>query len=238
MPSMKTPIKTFQALDNWFYSPQGLWAGKRLVEVLAPFVKTLQGTALLQMGPCGTNPWLETLHFSHKWIASPWYDSQPNHLVTSLTQIPLARDSLDCILAPFTLETFADNSALLDEMDRILKPMGHLVIFGLNPLSMWGLGSKLGLLTGFSPNQLHLHSSFSLNRACIARGLQQILLTNVGHIPPVRSSTCIRNLFFMDEIGKMIWPFPANFYCYIAQKYEPGYPLQPWFAEAQPELGG
>lgn len=24
----------------------------------------------------------------------------------------------------------------------------------------------------------------------------------------------------MDEIGKMLWPLPSGFYCYIAQKYQ------------------
>lgn len=228
---MKTPIKIYQTVDNWFYSPQGAWAGKLFAAALDPFAETLQGSVLLQMGSCGTNPWLETLHFYRKWIASPYFSSQPGHIITSLTQIPLDRNSVDCILAPLTMETLGQYDHILDEMDRILKPMGHLVIFGLNPLSMWGLAAKLGLLTGIPASLIHWHSSFTLNRACISRGFQQILLDNFDYIPPVRSRRCFNNLFFMNEIGKMIWPFPANFYCYIAQKYEPGYPLQPYFAD-------
>jgi hypothetical protein len=235
MMSIKKQIQIYQSIDNWFYSPQGLWAGKLLIEALTPFIDILRGHTMLQIGQCGTNPWLQSLQFAHKWIASPYSSNQPNHLISSLSQLPLERDSIDCILAPLTMESFVNNATILDEMDRILKPMGYLIVFGLNPFSMWGLGSKLGLVTGFTPNMLHLHFSFHLNRACIARGFQQLQLANFGYIPPVRSQTCIKNLFFMDEIGKMIWPFPANFYCYIAQKYEPGYPLQPYFAEVQLE---
>ncbi len=48
--------------------------------------------------------------------------------------LPFKRDSIDCILAPLTLQCFNLNKNPIDEIDRVLKPMGYLVIFGTNPI--------------------------------------------------------------------------------------------------------
>ncbi len=48
-------------------------------------------------------------------------------------------DSVDAVLLPHILEVSADPHAILREVDRILRPDGHLVILGFNPISWWGL---------------------------------------------------------------------------------------------------
>jgi hypothetical protein len=232
MTSIKQQMHIYQLLDNWFYSPQGMWVSQRFVETLLPYKDILRGNHLLQLGHCGTNPWLNALSFSYKWLASPYPSHQQHQVITSLSQLPLEKSSMDCICAPLTMEAFVQRHAVLDEMDRVLKPMGHLVIFGINPFSLWGGTAKLGLLSGLSSQSLHLFTSFSVNRACIARGYKQHALINFGYLPAVRSSACFKQLFFIEEVGKMLWPYPAGFYCYIAQKYEPQ-PSTPAFSFAR-----
>jgi hypothetical protein len=221
--SFKQQIHTYQLLDNWFYSPQGVWLSQYFLETLKAYHSILRGNHLLQLGLCGTNSWLNELGFSYKWIASPYSSHQHNQIVTSLAQLPLEKASMDCVCAPLTMEAFKNNHAIIDEMDRILKPMGYLVILGINPLSFWGAASKFGLLSGVSSRTLTLHSSFSVNRACIARGYKQHALINFGYLPAFKTSERFKQLFFIEEVGKMLWPFPAGFYCYIAQKYENQY---------------
>lgn len=224
--SINQQLLMCQSLDQWFSSPQGVWVSHAFIEVLAPFLSLFRGDLLLQTGPCGTNPWLSRFYCQHQYIATPCFTRQPNHLITSLNHLPLPQDSVDCLLVPFTLETCKQRDTFIDELDRVLKPGGYLIILGINPLSLWGAAAKTGGLSGISANSLHLHYSFSINRACLARGYQQIDMVDFGHIPPVRSKKWIDNLSFMNEIGKMLWPFPAGFYCYIAQKIEVSY-LQP-----------
>jgi hypothetical protein len=52
------------------------------------------------------------------------------------------------------------------------------------------------------------------------RGSRQCALSSFYYIPPVKNEWMINNLSFFNEMGKMIWPFPAGLYCFIAQKYE------------------
>lgn len=213
-------IKHYQALNEWFLSPLGLSVANQFVAQLEPFKEHLKGDAFLQLGNCGDNPWLDSLDFTHKWIASPSSLASKIQLECSLNQIPLNRNSLDCVLLPLTLEPFGPSLSLIDEVDRILKSMGFVIILSLNPWSLWGGAMKCGLLNCYSDRQVKMRSPFNLNRIFLQRGYRQCSLNNFCYIPPVNSQSLIKKLNFFDEIGKMIWPFPSGFYCYIAQKYE------------------
>ncbi len=65
-----------------------------------------------------------------------------------------------------------------------------------------------------------LTSAFAVKRMMLHRGYRQCVLTSFYYIPPVASEFLIRKLEFFNEMGKMIWPFPAGFYCFIVQKYQ------------------
>ncbi|KTD62714.1 methyltransferase domain-containing protein [Legionella shakespearei] len=213
-------IKHYQALNEWFLSPLGLSVANQFVDQLEPLKAHLKGETFLQLGNCGDNPWLNSLDFSHKWIASPAPSAGKIQLECSLNQIPLNRNSLDCVLLPLTLEPFGASLSLIDEVDRVLQPMGFVIILSLNPWSLWGGAMKCGLLNCYSDHKVKMRSPFNINRIFLQRGYRQCSLNNFCYIPPVNSHSLIKKLHFFDEIGKMIWPFPSGFYCYIAQKYE------------------
>ncbi|CZG63610.1 TPA: methyltransferase [Legionella pneumophila subsp. pneumophila] len=213
-------IKHYRTLYEWFQSPLGVFVAKEFTDQLEPVKKFFKGETLLQLGDCATNPWLNLLDFKSKWIASPFSSTNRIHLECSLNQLPLNRDTLDCVIVPLTLEPFGNNFSLIDEIDRILKPMGFLIFLCINPWSLWGGAMKWGVLNCYGNRTVKLRSAFNLNRIFLQRGYKQCSLTNFCYIPPVNSQSLIKKLTFFDEIGKMIWPFPSGFYCYITQKYE------------------
>jgi hypothetical protein len=141
------------------------------------------------------------------------------HLVTALNRLPLNRDSVDCILAPLTMNVL--DESLLDEMDRVLKSMGHLIFFGINPWSFWGLRWHWNPLHSLSTQWT---SSFRLKRALSRRGYQTALYHPFYYIPPVQEEGWIQKLEVLNEMGKMIKPFPAGFYCLIVQKHQTASP--------------
>ena len=212
-------IEQYYALDKWFQSPLGLSVAQEFLAELEPVNYYLKGETLLQLGNCGDNIWLDTLNYNHKWIASPSTVEARNQIECSLNQIPLARNSLDCVLAPLSLEPFGIGYSLIDEIDRILKPMGFVVFLSINPWSLWGAALKCGLLHCYHEQKVKMRTAFSLNRSLLQRGYRQCALSNFCYIPPVNNKSVIEKLTFLDEVGKMVWPFPSGFYCYIAQKY-------------------
>ncbi|RUR12206.1 methyltransferase domain-containing protein [Legionella sp. km772] len=213
-------IKQFTSLNKWFQNSLGLSVAEEFKKQLEPVLDYLKGDTLLQLGHYTHNLWLDDLQFNKKWLASPFYAKEDNLLVCSLNHIPLQRNSLDCVVAPLAIEPFDDSVNLIDEIDRILKPMGYVVFFSLNPWSLWGGAIKSGVVNCYSEKQIKMQTAFHLNRLFIQRGYRQCSLNNFYYIPPVNNSTLIKKLSFCNEIGKMLWPFPSGFYCYIAQKYE------------------
>lgn len=221
-------IKQYRALDAWFLTPLGNSVAIAFAHVLESVMKDLKGERLLQLGHCGNNSWLPAMNFKHKWIEAPASFKNNHHIQSALNQLPFPRNSLDCVLAPLSLEPFGSSLSVLDEIDRILKPMGYVVILSINPWSLWGAATKLRLLNCYEEPKIKLRTSFHLNRTFLQRGYRQYALSHFGYFPP--SNACISKFPFFEEVGKMLWPFPSGFYCYIAQKYNyihPSLAIQP-----------
>ena len=206
----------FRALDNWFNTPQGIDLSGAMASELAHLNEFLYGETLLQLGNSGGDSWLKALHYSHKWYVTP-YMNPSSTLISSFTQLPIDRNSVDCVIAPLILEGFGSKNPI-DEIDRILKPMGYVVFFGINPMSLWGCFVRLRRFSCFGPLNGKAKSVFLVKRAMLHRGYVQCNLSTFYYIPPVSSESLLHKLEILNELGKMISPCPAGFYCLVVQK--------------------
>ena len=201
-------------------SPQGSCISSEIADEIKHFVSQLRGDCLLQLGVCGDSPWLPLLRYKRKMIVSPCVNQKGSTIITGFNQLPLDRNSVDCIIAPLTFETFSIDKNPFDEFDRILKPMGYMVIIGINPVSFWGLALRCGLLKIFGDQKSKLTSVFSVKSSALDRGYRQCALSTFHYIPPVKTQKTIDRLEFLNEMGKMLWLYPAGFYCLIIQKHQ------------------
>lgn len=232
-------IKQYQALNQWFQSPLGLLVAKSFTETLKTVSADIKGETLLQVGNCNDNPWLDKMNFNHQWVATPTPVATKGRIECALNHIPLPRNSLDCVLVPLGLEPFCNSLTLLDEIDRVLKPMGFVIILSVNPWSLWGLALKSGLLPCYGDKTIKLRTPYHLNRTFLQRGYTQYSLTNFGYFLPSGHKLWRSQMSFLDEVGKMLWPFPSGFYCYVAQKYQyipPTLVLKPLTSKVVSEL--
>ena len=213
-------ITSFKSLNTWFESPLGQLVANAFIKELEPASGYLKGEVLLQLGCCAANRWLDLLEFKYKWVASPYHDVDAVNLMCSLDHTPLSRNSVDCILVPLVLEPFISSYSLIDEIDRVLKPMGYVIFLNVNPWSLWGLAMKCNLLPCFAGSEIKMHTPFHLSRIFFQRGYRQCMLNNFCYIPPINNQRLLTKLTFLNEMGKMLWPFPSGFYSYVAQKYE------------------
>ena len=58
-------------------------------------------------------------------------------------RLAIRTDCVDAVVLPHTLEISRDPHTVLREVHRVLRPDGKLIIFGFNPLSMWGVRHRL-----------------------------------------------------------------------------------------------
>jgi len=59
--------------------------------------------------------------------------------VSAPEDLAVATDSIDAVFLPHVLETTEDPHAVLREVDRILRPDGHVVVTAFNAWGWWGL---------------------------------------------------------------------------------------------------
>ena len=213
--------KNFSALHGWFLTQQGRDVATAFANELYAAQLGDRGQCLLQLGNCGENAWLDGLPYRSKWIAHPGTLSDKSGVQSAMTAMPFDRESMDCIIAPLTIETCGYEKSPLNEIDRILKPMGYVVFFGINPWSFWGASLRWGRLSCFAHISSVFSSSLSLKHAMVSRGYSQCWLSSFYYLPPVGSEYWLRKLEFLNQMSKMIWPYPAGFYCLILQKHDP-----------------
>lgn len=217
--SITQQIVMFQSLNEWFSSAQGERVAHAFLTELSLLKALLYGDTLVQLGECGDNAIFRSLRYQHKNLVMPCLSPSAT-LVSSLTQLPLESNSVDCVIAPLTLNAFSQEKNPLDEIDRVLKPMGYVVFFDINPFSLWGWWLRYSHHACFRAGQGVLHSIFSLKRNMMHRGYVQSHLSSFYYIPPVKSAFMIKKLEIFNILGKMISPMPAGFYCFVVQKYQ------------------
>ncbi|TNC82498.1 MAG: SAM-dependent methyltransferase [Oleiphilus sp.] len=74
------------------------------------------------------------------YVLSGWEPDLPeNSVISRSEEIALEHDIADLVILHHALDFSSAPHQTLREASRILKPSGHLVIVGFNPVSSWGL---------------------------------------------------------------------------------------------------
>lgn len=208
----------FNALNQWFLSDLGAHIADAFSKELQPIVNLLSGRDLIQLGNCGNNIFSSQFSYQNYWIVSPCLE-QSAAMFSLTNQLPFDRNSINCVVAPLSLEILSHDKNPINEIDRVLKPMGYVVFFGINPFSPWGLwlhSKKNSLNAG----KLKAKSVISVKRAMQHRGYVQCHLSCFYYLPPFKNKLILNNLAIFNGLGKLLSPIPPGFYCLVMQKYE------------------
>ncbi|MCB1645434.1 MAG: methyltransferase domain-containing protein [Pseudomonadales bacterium] len=136
-------------IRGWFTTRLGkhvLNAEKAILEQLLP---GFFGYDLLQVSVQNT-PLFDASPVRHRYAMSLVQDD-PNDFRANATCLPFQDDSLDVVLLHHLLDFFQSPHKLLREAARVALPMGHLVIIGFNPVSLWGAYQPVGRLRQQAP---------------------------------------------------------------------------------------
>ena len=121
---------------DWLDEERGkglLWEESRLVEAA---LQAVFGDYLLQIGVWGPeNLFLKSARTRQCYILADTLNPSAS-LVSSADCLAIASDSIDAVLLPHALETSADPHQLLREIDRVLRPEGHLIVLGCRDCSV------------------------------------------------------------------------------------------------------
>jgi len=136
-----------QFLKHWYRHPGGRLLHEQESRLLEPAIANLFGYFFVQLGCTSQMDWIKFSRVSEKLILddridpalvkSLSTDKNETHSVhwikADLDYLPIAKESVDVMLLPHTLETVQDPYYILRQVDSMLMPEGHLVLTGFNP---------------------------------------------------------------------------------------------------------
>lgn len=195
---------------------------KRLASLLANY----SGRHLLQLS-CHDLASLSASPIPHKIRVCSHYNCKPytdDYACASLesvyTHLPFANDSIQLVLMPHTLEANKNAQSILAEAWRVLAPNGHLMLSGINPVSLWGICRLLSFRKKTTWNR----SFYTIQTLC-----QWIhyLGGEIQHTesflfrPPLSSKPGLwlfDRLAWLERISPWLTPYMGGVYLIIAQK--------------------
>lgn len=137
----QSSMSTQDQLELWFQTGLGraLLASQR--EVVEYSIARFFGFHQAEIGVSHRVPIGNSSNLGHKFfVLNKWQERAPeNAVISSHEDIALDHDVADLVILHHTLDFASDPHKALREASRILKPSGHLVVVGFNPLSSWGL---------------------------------------------------------------------------------------------------
>ena len=128
-----------QQLSQWFDSPLGRSLLAQEAHHLRAVLPNLYGTVAAQLGCIGEMDLMNSCIAPTRILLDDHGGPGACRVRSVPEELPLDTKSTDVVILPHTLDFCDDPHQVLREVSRVLRPEGHVVILGFNPMSMWGL---------------------------------------------------------------------------------------------------
>jgi SAM-dependent methyltransferase len=124
---------------DWLATPLGRRCLANEQRLIRGALERKFGEQFLQIGAWGArNSFLRFARTQRRALID-WRPGVAADLISDPEQLAVASDSIDVVLLPHTLERTESPHALLREVDRILRPDGHLLVLSFAPGGLWGV---------------------------------------------------------------------------------------------------
>lgn len=205
-------------LARWLASPAGQYVLAWQREQLAGLLADRFGYYAVQLG-WPQIPALEANRMPTRLRVG--LAGQPGDVVVErFDELPFESQSIDLAVVIHQLETSPQPHRVLREIDRVLRPEGHLVVTGFNPMSLWGLrhhwnASRLRPVIGPHGQMIGVPR---LRDWCKLLGLETGVASYGLHAPMCRSQRGYDRMRVLDRAGERWWPILGAAYMFTAVK--------------------
>lgn len=214
--------QSIRAASEWLETPFGKALLAQEARIVEEAFDGLFGEQCLQVGLWGEeNHYLRYARTQRSaCIADPATRSGTGRspgAVGHLHRLPVESDSIDVVFLPHTLEYSDDRShAILREVDRVLRPNGHLVVLGFKPGGLWGL-RRLIPGAGLPPGASGLVSDRQLSDWLKLLDMRIQGVTRYFFRWPLPGTKRPASPVW-EQRGRRFWPELAACYLLVAQK--------------------
>jgi len=135
---------------------------------------------------------------------------------SGLTELAILSGSIDMVILPHTLQYVNNPRQLLAEACRIIKPEGHIVILGFNPVSAWGL-KKILTKNKTIPWSTPFIPAHTVKKWLNLEDFELIKQDTFLFRPPLMHQNIYHQLFFLEWLGRICYRPLGGVYMLIAK---------------------
>lgn len=198
--------KTYRAITQWDHWLQH-FLGNCLItaekDLLFSLLEKLYGKHTLLIGSPNQHSLLDASVMPHHILLSPVMGKNLSmrQIESELYELPLISGSVDLVLLPHTLEHLDNPHHLLSEACRVVKPEGHIIVFGFNPFSMWGLKKHL-VKKKKMPGSLNFMSLGLVKNWLTLEEFQIVKQDFIMYRPPTSHPKIFKKLKWLEWLGR------------------------------------
>ncbi len=217
---MAKTYRKIQQWDRWL----GHFPGHRILsaeqDVLPSLLPGSYGNQALLIGTPHQQGLLNAITIPNRYLLTPLVIhgrlNSTQTIESELHELPIASGSIDLVVLPHILECVDNPRQLLSEACRVIKPEGHIIIFGFNPASLWGMRQS------WSKDATHPWPGSFIKSSAIKQWLgfadfELVKSTTFLFRPPVKHERTFQNLQFLEWVGRMTHLPMGGIYSLVAQ---------------------
>ncbi|MCW5588033.1 MAG: class I SAM-dependent methyltransferase [Legionellales bacterium] len=133
-------------------------------------------------------------------------------------ELPFRDNSIDVVILPHLLEHMAKPDEILREVERVLIPEGHLIIFGFNPYSLWGLTKLWRAHQEELPWSSRFIAPTTLQNWLTAYDFDILRKDFMIYRFPQHADAHFPRMNFIEKLGYKYWPSCGAVYLLFAKK--------------------
>lgn len=210
-------MPTANTLNDWFAMAQGQYLLEREMAFFDHSVTDIFGFNALQLG-LSEFEFLRASRMPLRIVAGHEADAQVR---LNMDELAFECGSLDLVLLPHVLEFNGNPHQILREVERVLRPEGHLIISGFNPRSLWGVRRAAGKRSGY-PWCGNFITLPRIKDWLALLGFEIVAGSFACYMPPFTNPGWVSRLHFLEPAGDRWWAVCGGVYFLKAVKRVPG----------------
>lgn len=210
-------MPTANTLTDWFTTSQGQYLLEREQVFFDHSVTDIFGFNALQLG-LPEHDFLRSSRMPLRVVAGHEAGVQ---VKLNPDELAFECGSLDMVLLPHVLEFNERPHQILREVERVLRPEGHLLISGFNPRSLWGMRRVLGAKTGY-PWRGNFIALPRIKDWLALLGFEVVAGRFACYAPPLTNPGWLDRFRFLEPAGDRWWAVCGGVYFLQAIKRVPG----------------
>lgn len=219
-PFRKQPPQTDQAFAAWLSTPLGTTLLNAEKDLLDDILPGLVGVRALQVSAGAPGDLLRKCAMPFRWQSGPARCDDIS-LCARACALPVARQSLDLLLLHHSLDFDDQPHLVLREAVQSLRPGGHIVVVGFQPLGLWGLVRLFRLASGKVPWLARFLRPHRVNDwlhvlDCQVEGFESSLYG----LPTQRMAQSVSEgrVYWLQSLGERFWSQHGAFYVLVARR--------------------